>query len=176
MNLPPVTEPPFTLRRLTASDAAGYRDLRLEGLRSHPEAFGASWEEEADKPLAWFAARLEGSAVFGGWRGDQPLAGVAGLLVPGTIKLRHRGTLWGMFVRPAARGMGLAAALVGCVIEHAATVVEEVQLTVVASNAAAVRSYTRAGFRQYGLDRRALKIGARYHDELLMVLSLDRGG
>lgn len=49
--------------------------------------------------------------------------------------------------------------------------VEEVRLTVVATNTAAVRQYTRAGFNQYGLERRALKIGDDYHDEVLMALS-----
>ncbi|WP_156963926.1 hypothetical protein [Muricoccus aerilatus] len=34
-------------RHLSTSDVAEYRDLRLAGLQAHPEAFGASWEEEA---------------------------------------------------------------------------------------------------------------------------------
>jgi len=164
--------PPFTLRRLTVSDDARYRTLRLEALHSHPEAFGTSWEEEASKPLAWFAERLAGNAVFGGWRGDSILVGVAGLHVPDAAKSRHKGLLWGMFVRPEARGTGLAASLLARVIEHAAGTVEEVLLTVVTSNTAAVRLYARAGFREYGLERRALKVKGRYYDELLMALSL----
>lgn len=56
--------------------------------------------------------------------------------------------------------------------EHAAQVVEEINLAVVASNIAAIRLFTRAGFKQYGLERRALKVGADYHDELLMELAL----
>ncbi len=79
-----------------------------------------------------------------------------------------------MFVRPEAQGTGLGTALVAQVIEHAAQVVEEVRLTVVASNTAAVRLYARAGFEQYGLERRALKVGDRYYDELLMALALTR--
>src|ERR1700757_3408297 len=94
---------PFTLRRLTASDASDYRALRLEGLCSHPEAFGASWEDEVSKPLAWFAERLERNAVFGGSRDDSALLGTAGLLVPDAAKSRHKGVLSGMFVRPEAR-------------------------------------------------------------------------
>ena len=89
------------------------------------------------------------------------LAGVAGLLVPDTTKSRHKGVLWGMFVQPDVRGTGLAALLLARVIEHAAETVEEVRLTVVASNIAAVRLYTRAGFSRYGLERRALKVGGQ---------------
>ena len=45
-------------------------------------------------------------------------------------------------------------------------------LTVVASNISAVRLYKGLGFEEYGLERRAMKIGSNYHDELLMALSL----
>ncbi len=61
-----------------------------------------------------------------------------------------------MYVRPEARGSGLAASLVQRVIAHARTLVEEICVTVVASNAAAHRLYRANGFEQYGLERRAL--------------------
>ena len=53
------------LRRLETYDVASYRELRLEGLKSHPEAFASSWEYEADKPVSWSAERLEARTVFG---------------------------------------------------------------------------------------------------------------
>jgi RimJ/RimL family protein N-acetyltransferase len=160
------------LRRLETHDVDSYRELRLEGLKNHPEAFGSSWEDEAGKPASWWAERLETSTVFGGWIGDSPLLGVAGLHVHAATKLRHKGVLWGMYVRTDARGTGLAAALVQRVIEQARPLVEEICLTVVASNAAAHRLYSAAGFEQYGFDRRALKVGDEYYDEVLMALSL----
>src|ERR1700682_2576744 len=146
-------------RRLEADDVADYRELRLEGRTSHPEAFGASWEDKSAKPASWWAERLETSTVFGGWIDESPLLGVAGFHVNGAAKRRHKGILWGMYVRPEARGSGLAASLVQRVIEQARTLVEEINLTVVASNQAAHRLYSTAGFEQYGLERRALKIG-----------------
>jgi RimJ/RimL family protein N-acetyltransferase len=78
-----------------------------------------------------------------------------------------------MYVRSEARGTGLAAALLQQLIEHARTVVEEIRLTVVASNAAARRLYSAAGFKEYGLERRALKIGCEYYDDVLMALPLN---
>jgi RimJ/RimL family protein N-acetyltransferase len=158
--------------RLDTLDAASFRELRLEGLNNHPEAFGASWEDESAKPDPWWSERLETNTVFGGWIDDSPLLGVAGFRMHAATKLRHKGILWGMYVRPAARGTGLAAALVQRVIEHAQPLVEEICLTVVASNAAAHRLYGSAGFEQYGLERRALKIGNEYFDEVLMALPL----
>jgi len=161
--------------RLEADDIESYRALRLEGLKSHPEAFSSSWEDEAGKPVFWWAERLETNTVFGGWVDRSPLVGVAGLRVQNAIKLRHKGVLWGMYVRPAARGTGLAAALVQRVLEHAQTLVEEICLTVVASNAAAHRLYSKVGFKQYGLERRALKVDGEYYDEVLMALPLNPG-
>jgi RimJ/RimL family protein N-acetyltransferase len=167
---PESTRASIGVRRLVEADAPAYRQVRLEALTSHPEAFGSSWEDEADQPLAWFEGRLAGSAVFGGFLGGPFLSGVAGLRVQDRAKQRHKAVLWGMFVRPGARGSGLAQALVGAVVEHGKGVVDEILLTVVTSNHAAVRLYTAAGFTAYGTERRALKIGERYYDEMLMAL------
>ncbi|WP_202049521.1 hypothetical protein [Rhizobium skierniewicense] len=48
-----------SIHKLLASDAQAYRDLRLEGLAAQPEAFGASFEDEAVLSIADFARRLE---------------------------------------------------------------------------------------------------------------------
>ena len=171
----PDTSAPRTLlevRRLGANDVASYREIRLEGLKQHPEAFSLSWEEEAACPASWWAERLDTNIVFGAGIDGSPLLGVVGFRVHNAAKLRHKGILWGMYVRPPARGIGLAASLVRRIVEYAQPRVEEICLTVVASNTAACRLYRRAGFEQYGLERRALKIGQIYHDEALMALPL----
>jgi ribosomal protein S18 acetylase RimI-like enzyme len=164
----------FQIRRLEPPDVAAYRELRLEGLRNHPDSFGAAWEDEIEQPDAWWTQRLESNTVFGGWIDGSPLLGVAGFYVPGTAKQRHKGILWGMYVRPGARGTGLAASLLQHVIEEARLLVEEIRLTVMASNTAAHRLYSAAGFEPYGLERRALKVGDDYYDDLLMALPLQR--
>ena len=141
---------PSEVRRLSPLDAAAYRDLRLAGLQAHPEAFGTSWEEEAAHPLAWFEDRLDRNVIFGGKQAAAvPLRGVVGFYVPDGAKQRHKGVLWGMFIQPEARGTGLGPSLVARVLEHARQTVEEVRLTVVATNAAAIRLYERAGFERY---------------------------
>lgn len=162
--------------RLGATDAARYREIRLTGLRDHPEAFGASWEDEASQPLDWFAERLQRNAVFGGSLGKTGLAGVVGLLVPHSSKSSHKGILWGMFVRPEGRRTGLGTALVARVIEYATCIVEDVQLTVEATNMAAIHLYDKAGFSQYGLERNALKVDGQYYDHVLMTKPLSRNG
>lgn len=167
---PPSDDAPWTIHRLSGSDALAYQEARLEGLARHPEAFGASWEEEVERPLSWFAERLDRNAVFGAPAGEAILAGVAGLRVPDGPKLRHKGVIWGVYVRPSARRRGLAAALLARTLDHARTVVEGVRLSVATSSVTAVRF--AAGFAAYGLERCALKVDGRCHDELLMALPL----
>ena len=175
MTKPVASGPTISLkvRRLEASDVADYRELRLESMKVHPEAFGSSWESEGEKPISWWAERLETTTVFGGWVNNSPLVGTAGFAVQDSPKVRHKGVLWGMYVRPEARGTGLATALVQQVVAHAQTLVEQVCLTVVASNVAARRLYSAAGFQEYGLERRGLKVGSEYYDQVLMVLPLN---
>jgi RimJ/RimL family protein N-acetyltransferase len=170
MKEPSVAPPPFVLRRLGPADASAYRALRLGGLRDAPQAFAASFEEERQRPLAWFADRLQTSVVFGGFA-REALVGVAGLRASTTAKLAHIGHLWGVYVAPPARGKGLAAALCRRILEEAPSGVEQVHLAVASSNRAALRLYASLGFKEYGLERRALKVGGEYYDEVLMALS-----
>jgi len=159
------------IRQLTPADAAVYRGIRLEGLNRNPEAFGSTFEAEFSKPLAWFFDRLSSSQVFGAFRGPEIL-GIAGFAVRQGEKESHKGLLWGMYVRPEARGAGVARRLVDAVIEFARDRVELIQLSVVMSNEQARRLYARLGFVEYGIERNSLKHDSRYYDEILMALDL----
>jgi ribosomal protein S18 acetylase RimI-like enzyme len=53
-------------------------------------------------------------------------------------------------------------------LDHARTVVRQVQLTVVASNARAVAFYERHGFVRYGVEPDSIRTGAGFADEALM--------
>ena len=59
MTKPVASAPTSSLkvRRLETRDIASYRELRLEGLKGHPEAFASSWDYEADEPVSWWAER-----------------------------------------------------------------------------------------------------------------------
>lgn len=161
------------IKILEPADAPAFRKLRLEGLKNQPEAFGAAYEEEAALPLAEIERRLAEGTVFGAFAGGE-LVGVAGFLVPGVAKKRHKGVLWGVYVRAGARNAGLGTALVSAVIAHARTRVEQLHTTVVTDNAPARHLYRKLGFRPYGLEPRALKVEGRCYDEQLLVLMLER--
>jgi ribosomal protein S18 acetylase RimI-like enzyme len=111
--------------------------------------------------------------VFGAVAAGVLLA-VAGFSLPEAAKKRHKGLLWGVYVREAARGRGLGRAVVARVIEHARAHVVQLHAAVVTSNEAARRLYRSLGFEPYGLEPRGLACAGRYFDQELLVLMLDR--
>jgi GNAT superfamily N-acetyltransferase len=148
-----------------------YRDIRLEGLRDSPEAFGSTFDAENTRPLTFFSDRIGGSIVFGAFHGAE-LVGVAGLLIREGQKEAHKGLLVGMYVRPGARRAGVGRQLVETIVECARHQVELIQLAVVSNNESARRLYARLGFVEYGLEKKALKQDGHYYDEVLMATDL----
>jgi ribosomal protein S18 acetylase RimI-like enzyme len=170
-----MTMPDRHIRLLTAADAASYRDVRLEGLRQHPEAFASTFEDECSKPLGWFKKRIVQSRIFGAFFA-QTLVGVVGLRMHDDLKQRHKAMLWGMYVRREARQYGIGECLVEAAVAYASEHVEQLQLAVVTANEAARRLYVKAGFVEYGHQLHALKQGGQYYDDILMVKFLAPGG
>ena len=165
---------PLQIRRLETSDAALYRDIRLEALERNPEAFGSTFERESAQPLSWFEAVVVRADIFGAFLDGAPV-GIAGYAAQEGSKQAHKGLLWGMYVRAAGRNASLGKRLVAAVLDHARDRAEMVQLTVVSENGAARRLYCALGFIEYGYEKRALKQDGRYYDEVLMVKFLDDG-
>ncbi len=160
------------VRRLLPADAAALHTLRREALDAAPEAFSASPEDEAHLTPAVLARHLDPasvSAVFGAFAGGE-LVGMAGFARAERAKERHKGTMWGVYLRPGARGSGLAEALVRAVITHAKDHVRVLQAGVGVENPAARRTYHRLGFVPYGIERKALCVAGRFIDEELLMI------
>lgn len=156
------------VRRLTAADAADYRAIRLAALSQDAAAFGSTYEAEAPRPLADFAARLESSAVFAAYA-DGHVIGMAGFKRCAGAREAHKAFLWGTFVEPGSRRRGTGRALLAALLAAAAAEVEQLTLSVVQDNAAALALYREFGFQVYGTEPRALKSALGYSDEVLMV-------
>jgi ribosomal protein S18 acetylase RimI-like enzyme len=167
-----MTDAPTRVRRLSEDDAAAFRDIRLAGLVDEPRAFSADWASEAGCDLAWFAARVASSEVFAIEGGDGSLLGITGLSIPENPKQCHKGHIWGVYVRPEARGQGIAAALLAAAVAAARGRVESIHLGVGAYNDAARRRYRAAGFVECGFEARALRIGDAFIDEITMTMAL----
>ena len=162
------------IRRLAQedpTDAVLFRGIRLEALQANPEAFGSTFEAENARPLSWFSDRLGGSTVLGAFRNAE-LVAIAGFAVQQGQKRAHKGILWGMYVRPAARKTSVGRRLVEAICNLARQQVELIQLTVVRDNEQARSLYARLEFVEYGLEKNALKQNGRYYDEVLMARDL----
>ena len=154
--------------RLGPDDAEVLRDIRLEALRLHPTAFSADPDVEGAFSIERWRQNLE-SRVWFGARIDGALAGINAFSIDAySKKIGHIGHLGAMYVRAAARGTGLADALVRNFLDYAAGKVEQAELTVEAGNAAAIKLYERHGFRTVGRMPRSIRVDGVYYDELQM--------
>ena len=166
------------VRELVAGDAAGYAQLRLRMLREFSEAFTSSYEEDSVKPLSWAQERIEPGKdtphdfVLGAFADGGALIGSVGLSVEARLKQRHKALLFGMYVAPEQMSRGVGRALLDACLVRARSIpaLEQINLTVTATNVRAVQMYEAAGFRTFGVEARALKIDGVYYPKAHMVL------
>lgn len=165
--------PSVTLRTIRQDEAEAYWKLRLEGLRTNPEAFASSYEESVDLSLEDVKQRMgsgEDNYILGAYNSQGELVGMTGFVREGKRKLRHKGLIWGVYVSPAFQGQGIAGRLLNEVIARGEKQegLEQIHLAVTKGNEPAVRLYTKTGFGVYGREKHALQINGRSYDELLM--------
>jgi ribosomal protein S18 acetylase RimI-like enzyme len=167
------------VRLLDEHDAMLLRALRVQALRDHPDAFGASeaeWERRTLDEIV-HSLRERWSApdnfIVGAFDGAA-LIGMVGFYRHEGAKAQHKGTIWGVYLAPAARGSGLARRLMRDVIARVRGLgdVEAIQLAVGINNTAARMLYHRLGFRPWGVERHAIKLPDRYVDEEYLELLL----
>jgi ribosomal protein S18 acetylase RimI-like enzyme len=162
----------FDIRRLVASDAAFFKAIRMEMFRQQPREFRYSPEDEESQPLEAIVRRLETDYIVAAFAGDF-FAGITGFSHSSGSKLSHKGSLWGMYVRPEMRGSGAGDQLIRAILDHARDLVEMITLTVAANNDPALSLYKSWGFRTYGTEPNSVKLANNdYQDEHLMVLTL----
>jgi ribosomal protein S18 acetylase RimI-like enzyme len=136
---------PVTVRRVLADEWRTVKEVRLRALRDAPDFFWATFDQEVDKPEAWWADFIAVGAWFIAERGGEPL-GIAAGLVPREANTKdvHLISMW---VAPEARGERIAADLIREVVGWAGSEgATGVMLEVTETNASARRLYERCGF------------------------------
>jgi ribosomal protein S18 acetylase RimI-like enzyme len=160
------------VRRLAPADALSYRALRLRALREHPDAFTSSWEDDRAQPVEAAAARLAAHAFWGAFQGAE-LYGFVGLECEPRAKNRHKATVVGMYVAPEVAGQGVGRALLSSVLAHArSTGLGSLVLTVTEGNLQAASLYRAVGFRSFGIEPDAIRVGGRSYAKNHMHLDL----
>ena len=142
---------PIEVCRLVPDDWASFRELRLEALRTEPDAFGASHAEALERGEDDWRGWIAVSATWQARRDGMPLGMVTLWLPPsegvpeGEQMLPF---LIQMFVTAQARGQGIGERLVEVALAQAREQGHrQVVLDVRAGNDAALRLYRRCGFR-----------------------------
>jgi GNAT superfamily N-acetyltransferase len=137
-----------TVRETVAGDWQALRDIRLEALRTAPDAFGSTYEREASRGEEHWHNRIARGGTFLAYLPGAPdPAGLIGGYAedPQTVELVS------MYVRPSARGRGVGEALVATVVDWACTMkATTVHLWVTETNASARALYERCGFALTG--------------------------
>ena len=137
------------IRRLSPDDWETLRDVRLRSLADAPGAFLSTLEREQTFEDAEWQRRAANGASFVASQDGRPVGIAIGLVDTDDPARCH---LVGMWVEPAARGTGTAAALVDTVREWAAGTdgASVLVLGVMDGNEVARRLYVRLGFTPTG--------------------------
>jgi RimJ/RimL family protein N-acetyltransferase len=170
----------WQLRLLHPEDLPAWVHLRNASLRAYPDAFTSDYASEHTKPPEAFASRLGSAAsghfVLGAFATDATLLGTVALERDRDTRpqKRHLAQMTAVMVAEQAQRQGIGQALVLRCVELARQVPEldQLILTVTASNTHVVRVYEHAGFKAYGLLPRAICVDGVYHDKLHMRLAL----
>lgn len=163
------------IRPLTPADAAAYRAIRHTMLLDTPPAFGSSPETDRfrEPDTLEKALTLDGFTIVGGFDETGSLVSVAGMRREDQVKRLHIATIWGVFTLPAARRRGLSREVIAraVAIARAWPGLEVLELSV-RDGSPARALYESLGFRAWGVEPDALRVGGVSYAEVHMQMVL----
>jgi len=164
------------IRQAQPGEWAVIRDLRLAALADAPDAFASTLSRETGQAEARWRARIAARPWFLAWHAGQP-AGLVAMFPEHTEPAEQTTPDWhlvSMWVRPQARGTGVAGRLVAAVLARArAAGAAQVTLWVALSNDRARAFYQRMGFVPTGRRQVYPRAGTTDLDEEEFACPLD---
>ncbi len=159
------------IRFLTTEDGDEYQRLLTEGVNAHPECFRITEKDILASP---FNPEDPDGFTLGAFSDSDRLVGVVSLRRDSNEKMRHKALLYRMHVTDEAAGQGFGRRLMEEALSRARKMegLEQVNLTVIASNLRARNLYASLEFIPFSLEKNAVKNGERYLDEEQMVFRL----
>lgn len=163
------------IRKLLPHESGIYRAMRLACLKNAPESFGSTYEEEVLNPKFPFETHIETGSpdhVMFGALDNERLIGITGFNRMARKRASHRGELVQVYVEPAYRGQNIGEKLLRQTLAYAFSLegIEQVQLSVIASNTTAINLYEKLGFKTFGVQPKYFKVENGYLDQQFMQL------
>lgn len=162
------------ITEIPAEHTEAYKKLVQYSLVHDHACFRISPNDALDIPFS--VTKTDDLFTLGAYL-DKELVGVVTFKREGADreKLRHKGVLSRMIVSEKHRGKGIAGKLIEVLIARARSIegIEQINLTVIPTNARAKLLYERFGFETYASEKNAIKWKGQYYTEDQMVLFLE---
>jgi ribosomal protein S18 acetylase RimI-like enzyme len=159
------------LQTLVPQDYDAYFALRLESLQQCPNMYATDandWQAAAREVIEKHLVLSESgeSPVFGAWQGDN-LVGLVGLKPNSRPTVRHKASLWGLYVQPNFRHQGAGKRLVEMVIAEANEMpyLELLRAGATLDGDKLLHFFAACGFREYGREPRSKLFNGVYYDQ-----------
>ncbi len=161
------------IQEITSQQMDLYQAFLKIGLSNDENNFRISLNDELNAPFP--THNKADSFTLGAYETNE-LLGVVSFERDGSIreKLRHKGILFRMYVSPSHRSKGIARMLIESLIQRVKKLenIEQINLTVIASNTNAKTLYEKMGFVSFASEKNAIKWKGKYFTEDSMVLNL----
>lgn len=161
-------------RRLVKSDLDSYFAFRMRALQNAPTAFLAVYEQEhlrGKDQIEKILSHEGNDAAIIAALDDGKVVGSMGVFKEDEVKFIHKARFWEMYVDSDYRGRGIAAKIFEIAVEHARSLnVQLVKLSVESENHNARKLYETYGFRVWGTEPKAMKLGNDLFDVDHMML------
>lgn len=174
IHLSPMSQP-YIIRKIRLSDADKFSKLRIRALRTDPNVFVMTLQEEQLLSSDEIVKYIVKNYVLGLFTRDDDLIGALVYMEQERQKFKHIGILGGMYVDPLYRGFGLGKKLLSTMLHNLKKVshLTALQLKVVTTNIPAIRLYESFGFSVWATEKKALLHDGNFFDQHHMMLSFD---
>lgn len=157
-----------TIRQLMPEDFALFKEIRLEALHLHPEAYSSAYEDWVKLSDQEWIDKLK-LPVFAAFDGDVPV-GLIGLWPQFGARTAHRAIIVMVYVKSGYRGQGVAQALMQAVEKYAReNGFSQLELSVLADNRSAMQLYLNEGYSEFGRRPNWICLNGQMLDEVMML-------
>lgn len=165
------------ITELTDKDLDAFIKIRRDSLSFSPKSFGSSPDTEINRESTRIdlQSKNEENFILGYFQKGN-IIGMLGFIREKSLKKKHKGFIWGVFVYKEFRGRGIGKMLMESCLMRIGKLngIEKVVLTVSSASSEAITLYENLGFSQFGKEIKSMKWQGEYLDEIYMEKNLKK--